>query len=244
MDAFEGNGFIELLRAAKPGADAVAVDAHMTYYEKDLLADQVFRDVLKPYRQRGYQNIILVGISLGGYGALWLGSAYPENVSSVVLLAPFLGMKPLIERIEDAGGISQWRSQLDHEPAFAESAWIWMDDLRKQHSGLVETAILGYGQSDRFAGAAQLMANVIPAPHVFCADGGHNWSTWKLLWAEIVASPVFAGSGATGSGYTDSGNTNAGKVDAGNTDAGNTDVGNANAGNADAGDSNPGAAKK
>lgn len=220
MDAFESNGFIDLLRTAKPGADAVAVDAHMTYYEKDLMADQVFRDVLKPYRQRGYQNIILVGISLGGYGALWLGSAYPEDVSSVILLAPFLGMNPLIERIEDAGGISQWRAQLDHEPAFAESAWIWIDDLRKPHSGLVETAILGYGQSDRFAGAAQLMASAIPAPHVFSADGGHNWPTWKQLWAGIVASPVFAGSGSTGFSCTDSGNTDAGNAHAGDSNLG------------------------
>lgn len=192
MDAFESNGFIEMLRTVKPEADAVAIDAHMTYYEKGQMADQVSRDVLKPYRQKGYQNIILVGISLGGYGALWLSNAYPQEVSSVILLAPFLGMNPLIERIENAGGISQWRAQLDHEPAFGEQVWLWADDLRNQQSGLIETAILGYGERDRFSGAAKLMATAIPAAHVFTADGGHDWSAWKQLWAEIIASPAFA----------------------------------------------------
>lgn len=192
MDAFQENGFIDMLRTAKPGADAVAIDAHMPYYEKGLMADQVFRDVVEPYKRKGYQNIVLVGISLGGYGALWLSNAYPDEIASVVLLAPFLGMNPLIERIGDAGGIDQWRAQLDHEPAFDELAWLWADDLRNNQSGLIDTAILGYGQSDRFAGAAELLATIIPAPNVFSAEGGHNWTTWKELWAEIIESPAFS----------------------------------------------------
>ena len=196
VDAFESNGFIAMLRAARPDADAVAVDAHMAYYEQDMLLDRVYRDVLQPYRQKGYQNIILVGISLGGYGALWLANAYPDEVSSVILLAPFLGMKPLVERIENAGGISQWRTQIDHDPGFDERVWLWADDLRNVETAKIETAILGYGKSDRFAGAAELMATAIPAPSVFSADGGHDWTTWKKLWAEIVASSAFANPGA------------------------------------------------
>lgn len=192
VGAFQENGFIDMLQTAKPEADAVAVDAHMAYYEKGLMADQVFRDVLAPYKRKGYQNIILVGISLGGYGALWLSNACPDEITAVVLLAPFLGMNPLIERIEAAGGIDQWRAQLNHEAAFDELAWVWADDLRNNRSGLIDSAILSYGRSDRFAGAAELLASAIPAQNVFSAEGGHSWTSWKELWSEIVASPAFA----------------------------------------------------
>lgn len=196
VDAFEENGFIDMLRTVNPAADAVAVDAHMAYYEKGVMAEQVYRDVLAPYIDEGYRNIVLVGISLGGYGALWLSNAYPESTFSVVLLAPFLGMKPLVERIEDAGGVKNWRAQLDHEAAFDELVWLWADDLRDPRSGLVDNAILGYGQSDRFAGAAELLATALPDSNVFSVEGGHNWSSWKQLWAEIVASPAFANQNA------------------------------------------------
>lgn len=191
VDAFQENGFIDKLQTAMPNTDAVAVDAHLAYYEKGLMAGQVYRDVLEPYKNKGYQNIILVGISLGGYGALWLGNEYPDVISSVIILAPFLGMKPLLERIEDAGSIEQWRAQLDHEAAFDERVWLWADELRNPQSGLIDTAILGYGKSDRFAGAAELLASSMPESNVFSVAGGHNWSSWKDLWAEIVESPVF-----------------------------------------------------
>ena len=194
MDAFELNGFIDILREVRPDADAVAVDAHMAYYQKGLIGDQIYRDIIEPYQRKGYRQFTLVGISLGGYGSLWLTSAQPEVVKEIILLAPFLGMNPLIERIEDNGGIEPWRAQLGPEPKFDELAWVWADDLRNSASGKIETAILGYGESDRFAEAAQLLATALPPSHVFVAEGGHDWQTWKQLWSDIVHSPEFASS--------------------------------------------------
>lgn len=192
MDAFEHNGFIETLRQVRPDADALAVDAHMAYYEKGLMADQIYRDIIQPYRLKGYQRFTVVGISLGGYGSLWLTSKHSDDISNLVLLAPFLGMNPLIDRIEDQGGIQTWRAQLDHDPDFDELAWVWADDLRDPSSGKIENVILAVGESDRFSGAAQLLATALPASHLFETSGGHDWDTWQQLWSEIVHSPVFA----------------------------------------------------
>jgi pimeloyl-ACP methyl ester carboxylesterase len=191
MNAFEINGFIETLREARPDVDAIAIDAHMTYYRKGLIGDQVFRDIIEPYQRKGYQHFTLVGISLGGYGSLWLSSVQPEEISNIVLLAPFLGMNPLVERIEEKGGIKPWRAQLDPDPEFDELAWVWADDLRDKSSQQIENVILGYGEGDRFAGAAELLASALPPSNVFAAEGGHDWETWKKLWSEIVQSPEF-----------------------------------------------------
>lgn len=192
MDAFEHNGFIETLRQVRPDVDAVAIDAHLAYYEKGLLADQIYRDIIEPYQLKGYQHFTVVGISLGGYGALWLTSRHSGEISKLVLLAPFLGMNPLIERIEDQGGIQPWRAQLEHDPDFGELAWVWADDLRNADSGEVETVILAIGESDRFSEAAQLLATALPAAHLFETRGGHDWDTWQQLWSDIVRSPAFA----------------------------------------------------
>ena len=192
MDAFELNGFIETLRQVRPDVDAVAIDAHMAYYEKGLMADQVYQDIIQPYQIKGYKRFTVVGISLGGYGALWLSSKQLHDRFNLILLAPFLGMNPLIERIEDQGGIQKWRTQLDHEPAFDELAWVWADDLRDTESGKIENLILAYGENDRFSGAAELLATALPSSQLFATKGGHDWGTWQQLWSEIVASQVFA----------------------------------------------------
>ena len=80
IDAYERGGFIDVLSKSKRPLDAVVVDAHLGYYIDRSLGERVHEDVLVPYRKRGYQKFILVGISMGGVGALKIHYDYPDLI--------------------------------------------------------------------------------------------------------------------------------------------------------------------
>src|SRR5712672_3477612 len=52
-------------------ADIVVADLHFGYYLRQTAIERLREDVILPARTRGYQCISLVGISLGGFGALY-----------------------------------------------------------------------------------------------------------------------------------------------------------------------------
>jgi hypothetical protein len=191
LGAFQRAGFIESLLQSKRATDSVVVDAHFGYYKSGLVAERVYQDILLPFQQKGYKRFVVVGASLGGYGALWLNSEYPDLISGMVLLAPYLGRNPLIEKIEASGGVNLWRSQLDYTPGPDkpdELVWCWIDDLGNGEQAKIDKIMLAYGEKDRFSKAAGLLARSVPGSNVFINDGGHNWNTWKLLWDEVLQS--------------------------------------------------------
>src|ERR671936_813894 len=80
---FERQGFIAALAASGLAAGALAVD------------------VVLPARERGYREVWLVGISMGGLGALSYVVHYPDHISRALLLAPYLGEPHWIQEVTD-----------------------------------------------------------------------------------------------------------------------------------------------
>lgn len=197
MEAFERAGFIETLHQSERPFDAIVTDAHLGYYYKGVLAERVYQDILVPFQQKGYTRFFIVGTSLGGYGALWVNHEYGELISGVVLIAPYLGKKTVIKEIESSGGTRAWRSQLDREPGIDDKVWLWIDDLNKGDTAKIRSAILAYGEKDKFSDAAGLLSGSIPESQVFINDGGHDWKTWQALWVEIVKSDTWKSFGHT-----------------------------------------------
>ena len=138
-----------------------------------------------PAQQAGYSDIKLVGISLGGYGALLYANRHTSEVDTLVLLAPFLGSEALINSITAAKGLEHWLpDDTDDEKALQD---IWMQ--RKEHSGLTTKfpeLYLGYGSADKFRQAHALLASTLPDDHVFTVAGRHNWTSWKQLWKQML----------------------------------------------------------
>lgn len=186
MGVFERSGFIDQLRASKPGADSVVVDSHIGYYVNRSLPSRIYQDILLPYREKGYERFILVGISLGGYGALWVNNEYPEWISGTVLISPLLGRRSLVKKISDAESVHSWRSQLDHDPSPTERPWVWIDDMIDAESAEIPALILAFGSQDKFQQAGNLLAESVPESHVFRNGGSHDWQTWAALWREIT----------------------------------------------------------
>jgi len=198
---FEKHGMIRALRDAAIDVDTVAVDAHLNYYYKRTVIDRLKADVIQPARDRGYGRIVVVGVSLGGLGALLYEREHPGQIDAIVLLAPYLGDKDsLFEAIAGAGGPGAWASGRDSRlGTIEEQLWTF---LGNRWSTFPPTWLLA-GQSDRLGQGHRVLATLLPAERVKFIAGGHDWKTWQALWREVcLNSPLFAAEKALSGGKT------------------------------------------
>jgi pimeloyl-ACP methyl ester carboxylesterase len=203
---FDKEGFVRAVRARKLPVDMISVDSHVGYYMNGTILTRLKEDVIEPARAQGYERIWLIGNSLGGFGSISYARQYPNEISGIVLLGPFVGERPIIEEIRSAGGLLRWepgevllKTREDDE----KQMWIWLKEHGQQgqfragdkdcpkKQGCVPTIYLGYGTNDRFTYAQDLLASLLPPEQVIAIDGGHNWSTWKKLWDRFLDQNIF-----------------------------------------------------
>lgn len=186
-DTFVEQGFFDAGRQL--GFDTIAVDAHFGYYMKRSLLPRLHEDVIIPARAAGYEKVWLLGISMGGFGSVLYAANHPDMVDGVILLAPFLGERGAIEEILEDGGLAHWQSAEseleDHEVAM----WSWLNEVTTEP--VSKPLILGYGRSDRLAGAYGVLLEVLDPSSVYTREGGHNWKTWGPLWRQIASDLKF-----------------------------------------------------
>ena len=183
---FVDHGFIAALQARRTPVDVVIADAHADLYLDDSILERLSADVIVPTMARGYAALWLLGISLGGMGALGYAREHPRQVEGIVLLAPFLGVPGTIAEVRRAGGLARWEPGPvvdDRERAVLA----WLKELGSGHP----TLTLGYGRGDRFAAGHALLAERLPAERVVIEEGGHDWETWAKLWHRILDRQLF-----------------------------------------------------
>ncbi len=182
---FFNNGFGEVLRDAGIRADLVAVDAHLGYYYRQVLPERIREDILVPARERGYEQIWAVGISLGGLGAVLLQADLEDPWDGMVLIAPFVGDEPgTMEAVRAAPSLAEAALY----PDFAHddyTAKFW-HQIRYLTTQTDMPIYLTYGSEDRMAADQALLARELPAENVLVRPGDHTWDIWKELWAELV----------------------------------------------------------
>ncbi len=194
-ERFRDQGFVEDLQDSNLSIDVRATDATIGYYMKGTLLDRLETDVMVPARARGYEEIWLVGASMGGLGSLLDSRAHSDQVTGVLAIAPFLGDRPLIEEIAAAGGLQQWqappRVDVISRDNYQRELWRWLQ-ATTQGREAAPAIFLGYGTSDRLSRADSLLADALPPSHVFRTTGGHEWIAWRRVLASFLQSPEFA----------------------------------------------------
>ena len=194
-ESFLRHGFVEALRERRLPVDAILVDAHMDYYLERGIGERLARDVIVPARSSQYRQIWLLGMSLGGMGALIGARDHPAEIDGVILLAPFLGNRGRIAGIMRGGGLADWQPG-ETEPQDDEQALLAWLKAYPSSDPAVPAIHLGYGVSDRYSAASEMLAQRLPAERVAATQGGHDWETWTRLWKRFLDQGLFSGRAA------------------------------------------------
>ncbi len=179
---FVDEGFVAAVRSRGIAADVLIADAHLGYFSDKTILDRLREDIVLPARAQGYRRIWLVGISLGGFASLGYGVRHGSEIDGIVVLAPYLGSRTLLQEIVVAGGPRAWRAtmapigpgEVDRE------FWAWLAGPAPGSPAL--PVYLGSGRDDRFADAHALLTTLLPPERVTTAPGGHDWPVWRTLW--------------------------------------------------------------
>ena len=189
------NGFVDAVRAANPAFDVIAVNAHFGYYRNYSVIERLHQDILAPASER-YDEIWLVGISMGGFGAAAYGMTYPELVDGLILLAPYMGSPDVVGEVMASGDLGRWvppdLSAIDDEKQrrFYE---LWQFYQRYVAApGRKPRLYLGYGDRDHLRPPNEFVAGVLAPERSLMLSGGHKWVVWQPLFAELVGRAIGA----------------------------------------------------
>lgn len=184
------NGLISTLRVYNLAVDVLVLDAHADLYFERNEIEGLLHQTMDDVRAHGYKRIWLLGISLGGTGAMICSSQHPKEIEGVLLLAPFLGTRGLVAEVDAAGGLQKWQAgnidSRDQERELLEKIRI---DVFDTH--LIPPLFLGYGSEDRYRGSSMMLAAFLPSHRVTTISGGHDWETWKVLWQNLLEMKPF-----------------------------------------------------
>jgi len=184
-EQFRDEGFVDMVLKAGYSLDIITAEAHIGYYYEQSIVERLREDIIIPARTRGYRKIWILGISMGGMGAIWYDRTHPGDVDGLILLAPYLGEKSIVDEVEAAGGLRGWQQDEEARGQFPEDIW----GMAKGYVDQQATAgrlFLGYGLQDVFARSNSVLAREIPAGQVATLPGSHNWPTWRLLLARLL----------------------------------------------------------
>jgi pimeloyl-ACP methyl ester carboxylesterase len=190
--SFAEEGLVADIQSRGLPYDMAAPNAHVGYYADGTLTIRLKTDVIDPARAAGYRRIYLVGVSMGGTGALLYARDYPEGIAGIFLIAPVLGSAEITDEIRAAGGLAAW------QPGFYDPAeegerrlWHWLQTAYAGGSGSGPPLYLGYGEEDHYGDGQRLLDAILPAARVYRTDGGHTVPAFKDLWRRFLEDGFF-----------------------------------------------------
>ncbi len=182
------SGIAEAVQGAWPDADVVFAELRLGDYRRGDAPQRLHAQVIAPAHAKGYREVWLGGASMGGMGTLMHERLYPGDVDGLLLLAPYLGGRAILNEIRQAGGLAQWTPGPE-QPVTAKSwqreLWRHLQSWR-QDPARTRQVWLAYGDRDRLRDAIALLAPQLPADRVLVLPGGHTWTVWSPAAGELL----------------------------------------------------------
>lgn len=187
---FAARGFVNEVQHGGAIVDMIAAQPDQTLYLDGTVAQVLETAVLAPARAVGYRRIWLLGISLGGMGALACAATHDGSVQGLILLAPFIGTHATVRELSRAGGFAGWQPATSAATMAERKILIWMKSYLAGGS-VVPALWLGYASQDRFAAGHTLLAGALQQDRAVQVEGGHDWTAWRAAFHGIIARKPF-----------------------------------------------------
>ena len=162
---FVEHGFVEAMTARGLAVDSISTGATYGYYYRRTLLQRLREDVIDPARTRGYEQIWLVGVSMGGLGSLLLAKDQDPRIAGVYLLAPYLGDDDLLGEIDRAGGVARWEPGHVAPDDYQRDLWRYLKRVTEQPQA-PPLLYLGAGDKDKLGYGHRLLAAALPPDRV------------------------------------------------------------------------------
>lgn len=182
---FAAQGMVAAIQARR-GVEIIAAEPDIALYLEDGVTDALHEHVVAPALARGIKRVWLLGISLGGMGALLYARVHQQYLENIFLIAPFLGTKGTVAELVRAGGITPWRPTSSRATDPEQNLLTWLQAHLASGTQL-PALYLGYAAQDRFAAAHEMLAACLPQTRVAAVQGGHDWPSWRALWQQMLA---------------------------------------------------------
>lgn len=191
---FKNEGFVDELRKRDLKVDVVSADSTVGYYLRGTQSQRLDWDVVAPAEKKPYQQVWVVGVSMGGWGTLHYAATHPGRVDGVVALAPHLGEKSNLWGISRAGGLAKWQPPVpDHTSPqnYTIETWRWLRGVTVEHKPGPQIYV-GYADNDFVTGHAELLVDALPKDHVMHVGGLHSWGSWRKMWSMFLDQSDFS----------------------------------------------------
>lgn len=183
--SFEKQGMVKATWQRDIDFDMVAPNSHFAYYSERTLIERLRKDVILPAKKKGYENIWLVGTSMGGLGSLLYVREHPEDINGVYLMSPFLGYDTIINEIKAQSGLQNWQpGNYSADEDWQRMLWHWIKVEVAEQSTL--PIYLGFGHEDTYVEAQKLLTTALPPDRITRLEGGHDYATFKALWLSFL----------------------------------------------------------
>lgn len=171
---FRRHGLLRALEQAGWSAEVWAVDLKVRHFRDGRVAERLQRDVLAAIPPERLSCTLLLGISMGGLAAI-LADQATRAPWNLVLLSPYIGELPQDVLRSDGRSQPRWEERIFREVER------WAADRP-----LTARVWLGFGSGDRLAPQQRWLAARLPADQVVEVPGGHDWPTWRRLFAQLL----------------------------------------------------------
>lgn len=187
---FAAHGFIAAAQASRPALDIIALRPDVDLYLDGTIAPALHAGIIAPAIASGIRRLWLLGLSLGGMGALLYASDHAAPIEGIILLAPFLGTHGTMAELTRAGRIEDWAAGRSSATAPERQLLTWLQ-AHLRDGPAQPRLLLAHATRDRFAAGHRLLAAALPPSQVVQVDGVHDWAAWTTAWHAILARAPF-----------------------------------------------------
>lgn len=185
---FTQYGVIDQIKACNSRINITEVDAHFGYYKKETFLARLKEDVINPAMAEGKNHIILLGLSLGGYGSILYSREHPADIQQTLLMAPFVGRKDNLEKyLANSFTEKELKETKSNLRRLREiKLWRWIEQDAADQTNMYAA----FGKQDSFSFQHQWFKGVVTknenGAHIIEGEGKHTWSDWQPLWPQLL----------------------------------------------------------